>query len=497
MMRLSELASLMQFDMRGADVELNGMSLDSRTIKPGNVYLATKGAQTDGHDYIVSAINNGAVAVICEKNFDFQAVGVLGWVDENLKQHIAQLASNFYQNPTANISVTGITGTNGKTSISFYLMQMLKLLGSSCGQIGTLGLQLEGLIETTHNTTPDACTLQRFFAQAVEKGIKNIAMEVSSHALEQGRVDNIEFSIAIFSNLSHDHLDYHKTMDAYFEAKAALFKLPSLALVVINIDDEYGQMLIRTLAAYEYKIFSYSLKNDWADVYATNIKTKASGIAFNVVYKEHVFSVQTQLIGRFNISNILSVVAVLIGQGYELASICRLLPQVFPVKGRMEVVDNDKSILALVDYAHTPDALKNVLSASKEYVEQQKLSNEQAKLITVFGCGGDRDKAKRPLMAEVVEAASDLIVVTADNPRSELQANIAQDIAQGFQNNSYILIDDRKQAIEYAVDQAKQGDTILLAGKGHEEYQLIGRERRFFSDVNVLSQALAVGGSHV
>ena len=497
MMSLHHLACALNVGMQGEDVQLLGATLDSRKVQPGFLYIAMQGEVADGHDYISSAISRGAVAVVCERQSSFDQAGISGWVDINLRHCVSTLASTVYQHPSEQLNVIGITGTNGKTSVSYYLLQALRTLGHSCGQIGTLGLQLNDSIVPTINTTPDAFTLQQFFSDALREKVNYVAMEVSSHALDQGRVNDIDFSTAVFTNLTHDHLDYHETMDAYFEAKAALFKVSSLSAAVINVDDIYGQTLTRLLAAQDYTLLTYSLGFDWADVHAKNIQATQAGMSFDLIYKDEIVPVQTQLIGRFNVSNLLALVSVLLASNFSLKDIVQCLPNIQSVKGRMEVVTNDMSVMALVDYAHTPDALKNVLLASQDCVQLQRQKNPDAKLITVFGCGGDRDKEKRPLMAKMVEKYSDINVVTADNPRSELQSVIAEDIVKGFSSLNYVCIDDREKAIEYAVSQARVGDTILLAGKGHEDYQLVSGKTHFFSDVECLSSTLAMRAEHV
>ncbi len=502
MISLHALAKKMGVICVGKNIPLAGVTLDSRQVKAGYLYLAIKGSVADGHDYIGAAINNGAVAVVCENKNSLLASGLPGWSSALLKTEISRLASEVYQHPTEQLSVLGITGTNGKTSISYYLLQAIRALGDRCGQIGTLGLQLEDEVVITQNTTPDACTLQHFFSDALHSDTRFVAMEVSSHALDQGRVEGVNFSTAVFSNLTHDHLDYHISMDAYFEAKASLFKVQSLQAAVVNIDDKYGQALLRLLSGHEYKLLSYSMESEWADVYANNIRITAVGVSFDIRYKSKKYTIQTQLIGKFNISNLLAVVAVLLANNFKLEDIIQCLSSIKPVRGRMEIVENTQSILALVDYAHTPDALKNVLHAAQEYMFLQKEINPDAKLITVFGCGGDRDLTKRAVMGKVVETLSDITIVTADNPRSESQAVIAANIIEGFSTDQYVQIDDRKAAIQYAVDHANSGDVIVVAGKGHEDYQLIGDEVLFFSDAECLSSLLrskaqAPGGRHV
>jgi UDP-N-acetylmuramyl-tripeptide synthetase len=492
-MRLYDLAQSFNVEVSGADVEISGVALDSRAMSPGYLYLAVCGQVADGHDFIADAIQAGAVAVVAENSDRLTGFNVSGWCDPNLKQNVSRLASLCFDGPSRFLSIAGVTGTNGKTSITSYLMQAMQKLGHHCGQVGTLGLQIDQKLTSTANTTPDACTLQNYFKQAVDESLDFVAMEVSSHALEQGRVDDIAFNTAVFANLTHDHLDYHETMEAYFAAKCALFKVTTLESVAINIDDEYGQALTRLLSAQEYQMISYSLENDWADVYAYDLEQNNLGIKFKVQYRSSVADIQTQLIGRFNVSNLLAVASVLLANKVSWDDTVECLSRIKPVKGRMEVVNNSLDILALVDYAHTPDALKNVLLSCRECIASQCVKYPDSKLITVFGCGGDRDKAKRPLMAQVAEMLSDICVVTTDNPRFELQNDIVEQVISGFSAKDFIRIDDRAQAIKFAVEQAKEGDIILIAGKGHEDYQLLGSERLHFSDVECLSSLLNGG----
>ena len=486
-MLLSELANPFEVKIVGGDVNVLGIELDSRKVCPGYLYIAVNGQIADGHDYINEAINNGAVAVVCEEADVFKHLKISGWFDESLKYNISALASLYYGNPSQDLFVVGITGTNGKTSIASYLMQSMQMLGQRCGQVGTLGLQLDKKILPTVNTTPDALTLHEYFKQALDNQLQFVAMEVSSHALVQGRVAHVAFNTAVFANLTHDHLDYHQSMDAYFSAKALLFKMAALESAVINVDDEYGQALTRLLSAQDYQIITYSLENDWADLYAFDVEQNTSGIKFKIKYRSMLAEVQSQLIGRFNISNLLATAAVLLANNIDWENVIRCLELVTPVQGRMQVVENSANLLALVDYAHTPDALKNVLRSCREYIQSRSEKNTDAKLITVFGCGGDRDKAKRPLMASIAEQWSDVCVVTADNPRTESQDFIFNDIAKGFVKNDFVRVDGRAAAIQFAVEQAHSGDVILVAGKGHEEYQLLDGQQRYFSDVECLS----------
>jgi len=474
-----------------SDCSVTGLCLDSREVQAGDVYIAMQGEVSDGHAFIAQAIERGAMAIIMEKAEVFtkwQDQGVALVCIESLRQELSLIAARFFDFPSKDIRVAGVTGTNGKTSISFYTSQLYQLLGRPCAQIGTLGMQLGEYFIATQNTTPHAIALQSFIAEVRSKQADRLVMEVSSHALEQGRVDNIAIDVAVFTNLSHDHLDYHQTFEDYFQAKAKLFAVDSLQAAVINIDDEYGVKLKAQIQDKSYPLFTFSLADKQADLYVTDLALSIHGFTAVLHYRQESVAIQAPLIGAFNISNMLAAIAILLVDGVALQAIAKCLPNLQAVTGRMQVMMYAPALI-LVDYAHTPDALDNALSALQLY----KTDSEQ-NIITVFGCGGGRDKDKRGQMAEAVERLSDKVIVTADNPRNESVDAINQDICKGFKGDTYQVIADRKTAIQKAVRDCKANDIVLVAGKGHEDYQLINGQKHYFSDQEVLQEALIEKG---
>lgn len=480
------LSHLFEQAIIGPDIDVSGLALDSRKVQPNDVFLAYRGHAQNGHDYIAQAIEKGAAAVAVQEP---QYVGqhqASYVVVEDLPMQLGNIAARFYQNPSQQLNVVGVTGTNGKTSISHYIRQLLQLVGKPCAVIGTVGSYIGDKKLATNNTTPDALYLQQLFAECVEAGVDYVAMEVSSHALVQNRCQATHFKGAVFSNLSQDHLDYHKDLQDYFAAKKQLFAWPNLAWAVVNIDDDYGAALHREIAA-QLKVLSYSTRNQQADIYLDDIQYRAGCYHAQLWVKGKQYPLVSQLQGEFNLQNLLAALASVYALGVDIESVVAQLANVVAVAGRMQLVKNALQISAIVDFAHTPDALDNVLSNLKPLTTKR--------LIVVFGCGGDRDQAKRPLMAQAVERYADVIVVTSDNPRSEQPEKIIAEIAQGFASAAYYVISDRKQAIDFAVEQAQAGDIILVAGKGHEQYQIIGEVKHPFDDVAVLTSALKRKGA--
>lgn len=465
-----------------------GIKSDSRQVEQGDVFFAIKGIEQDGRGYIEQAINNGAVAVV------YEAIG-FNLVDKLIKQypfiefiaiadliqHISLIAGKFYGEPANSLRIVGVTGTNGKTSISQLIAQSLTLLGEPCGIIGTLGIGFWKSLEEGKQTTPDAMSIQKGLATLKQQGAKAVALEVSSHGLDQFRVTALPFKVAIFSNLTRDHLDYHGSLEAYAKTKAKLFAWSTLTMRVINKDDEFGQKLI---AQYQNKdVLSYSLENDTADIYCQSIVFDEQGVVAKLVTPYGIGTLKSRLIGRFNLSNLLAVVGSLLGFGYELAKVLAVLPELEGPEGRMQKLGGNHKPLVIVDYAHTPDALEQVLKALRPHVI--------GKLICVFGCGGNRDKGKRPLMAAIAEHLADEVIVTDDNPRHEDSVSIIDDITKGFKKPDTVnVIVNRQQAIASAITQANAEDIVLLAGKGHENYQEIAGVRHHFSDLEEANQVL-------
>jgi UDP-N-acetylmuramoyl-L-alanyl-D-glutamate--2,6-diaminopimelate ligase len=454
-----------------AGIQANHLTLDSREVTRNSIFVALKGYRVDGHDYIDDAIKNGASAVLCEHDSGLhRAVPVC--VINDLKNRLGELAHSFYGNATEQMIMVGITGTNGKTSTCQYVAQALDYLGKRCGIIGTNGQGLWGQLSETLNTTPDVIRLHSELHRQRAQGAQYCAMEVSSHGLDQSRVNGVHFSSAVFTNLSRDHLDYHKTMQAYGEAKWKLMSWPGLKNAIVNIDDEWAQSHLDQVKA--NSVWTYSIEQS-ADVFATSIRPNAAGIDATVETKLGTVELNLRLLGRFNLSNALAAFTVLLAEGIPINTAARVISNTHSVRGRMEMMRMSHAPAVVVDYAHTPDALTNALQACREHVS--------GRLGVIFGCGGDRDTGKRTQMAAAAEADADFIVVTDDNPRSEPSAQIIDQICSGFSGNArFDVIADRKQAIMRTLDRCEPNDVLLIAGKGHESYQEILGVKHNFSD---------------
>jgi UDP-N-acetylmuramoyl-L-alanyl-D-glutamate--2,6-diaminopimelate ligase len=482
--------SLFLNDLLELDLPLNphitGMSLDSHTVATGDVFFAIAGRYTHGEVYIDAALQRGAVAVVKETTENQTDVSVLVGLSgqipciamPNLAQRLGSYAAKFYGYPTRDMQIIGVTGTNGKTSITHFIAQILqKLTQQPCGLLGTLGYGVYGKLQTGLHTTPEAIRLQALFAQLHDQSVKTVVMEVSSHGLVQGRANATHFDIAVFSNLTRDHLDYHGTMRAYGEAKQILFHFPEVAAAVVNADDEFGQQLLQQLPA-RVRPLTYSLLHESSSVFA-QFQPLPSG------YKLHISSIWGNgefvlpLLGKFNIYNALAALTVLLQLGLPFAQVLAVFAQVSPVAGRMETLIFPQQPMVIIDYAHTPDALQKVLLAVRQHYTGQ--------LWCVFGCGGDRDRGKRALMGQIAQQYADHLVLTDDNPRHEASEAIIRDISMGCPHPTAI-IPQREQAILYALSAAKTGDAVVIAGKGHEDYQEINGQRLPFSDKAVVTK---------
>ncbi|MEQ6343042.1 MAG: UDP-N-acetylmuramoyl-L-alanyl-D-glutamate--2,6-diaminopimelate ligase [Gammaproteobacteria bacterium] len=477
-----------------SDREIQGLSMDSRKTRPGDLFLACAGQSQRGHDYIAAAIRAGAVAVAYEVDGEAAApplpehIPLFGVAE--LRQRAGFIAERFYGNPTRKLFVAGVTGTNGKTSCSQFLAQALNE-NAPCGVIGTLGNGLSGRLEAGTHTTPDAISLHALLADMLEKDAESVVMEVSSHGLEQGRVNGVAFDMAIFTNLSRDHLDYHGDMASYARAKRRLFEMPGLRYAVINADDLFGSELLQSMPS-SVKTISYSLagyaKGDEGGIPSRQTATKMNRVHGRVLHQDlhgleiHVITpwgegrFPSRLLGRFNASNLLAVLAALVLSGIDFLDALHKVSRIRPVAGRMECFGGkDGKPLVVVDYAHSPDALRQVLQALREHC--------RGALWVVFGCGGDRDRGKRPLMGEVAQRYADHVVLTDDNPRHEDADGIIAEIAAGLHEPGHVHVQrDRARAIAHVLKQAKEHDVVLVAGKGHEDYQIIGDDKRPFSD---------------
>jgi UDP-N-acetylmuramoyl-L-alanyl-D-glutamate--2,6-diaminopimelate ligase len=467
------------------------LALDSRELAYGDLFVALAGAKQHGLAHGEQAISNGACAVIFDPAGNGQQLAetlqrsvsapVPMIAVENLGLKLGELAARFYGDPSRFMTVIGITGTNGKTSCSQFLSQML----DDCGIIGTLGWGEWGNLNKTLNTTPDALAIQKILAELLKNKKRTVAMEVSSHGLEQGRVNGVAFKGAVFTNISRDHLDYHGTMDAYVQAKLALLKQPGLAFAVVNLDDGYSGQII-TAVPESVQLWNFSAKGRTSDsgesVHAENIVHKTEGIEFDAHYKGQVQQVKVPLFGDFNVENVLAVLTVMLAMDIPLAEAARKLAVIKPVDGRMERFGAETDPLVFVDYAHTPDALDKVLSSLRKHCKQA--------LWVVFGCGGNRDTGKRPQMGKIAEFWADHVVITDDNPRYENGLDIVNDILAGCKTAKIEVIQNREQAIQKVVASAAKDDCIVIAGKGHEQYQESNGVCVPFSDRQVVIDAL-------
>lgn len=465
---------------------VSGLSLDSRRMRPGYAFVALKGARGHGLDHATEAVASGAAAILWEPvpGLEPPALGVPAVAVEALSRKLGIIAARFHDDPSAALEVIGVTGTNGKTSCAHLLAQAL---APGCGLIGTLGYGFPGSLQTASLTTPDAITLQSRLAEMAALGAGHVVMEVSSHALAQHRVDGTRFAIAVFTNLSRDHLDYHGTMADYLAAKQRLFGWPTLQMAVINGADPACQTLRQSCPA-DCRQVLYGLSPE--DVRGASLWVAARRIRFHRTGLELAFDsswgaglVEAPLIGEFNAANLLAVVAVLLGRGMAISEVLSRLSRIRPVPGRMALHGGEGRPTVVVDYAHTPDALAKSLAACRRHVD--------GRLWCIFGCGGERDRGKRALMGQVAAELADQVVLTDDNPRGEDPGAIIEDILGGMPQGPRSVIHDRRAAIESVVAAAEAGDWVLVAGKGHERFQLRGLERLPFDDAEVVTAALS------
>lgn len=454
------------------NVEINGMELDSRQVKPGGLFFAVKGTVTDGHKFIPKALENGAVAVVCQDLPETMPEGVTFVKLENTEHAVGQIATDFYGDPTSKMKLVGVTGTNGKTTIATVLYNMFRRLGFKAGLLSTVCNYVDGQPIPTEHTTPDPITLNRLLAQMVEAGCQYAFMEVSSHAVAQNRIGGLRFAGGIFTNLTRDHLDYHKTFENYRDAKKAFFdNLPKDAFAITNADDKNGMVMVQNTKA---NVKTYSVKQ-MADFKAKIIECHFEGMYLEINGRE----VGVQFIGKFNVSNLLAVYGAAIMLGQKPEDVLVAMSEMKSVNGRFEAITAPKGFTAIVDYAHTPDALENVLNAIHDVLEGK------GQVITVCGAGGNRDKGKRPIMAQEAVRQSDRVIITSDNPRFEEPQDIINDMLAGLdeeQRKKVFSIVDRREAIRLACDIAQKGDVVLIAGKGHEDYQEIKGVKHHFDD---------------
>jgi UDP-N-acetylmuramoyl-L-alanyl-D-glutamate--2,6-diaminopimelate ligase len=480
---LSDLLEGLAFtELQGsADVEVANVVFDSRKVVPGSLFVAVRGTVVDGHDYMEKAVADGAVAIICE-DLPGHTVGETDFIMvQNSAAALGIVAANYYENPSQKLKLVGVTGTNGKTTTATLLYQLFRDLGYKCGLLSTVENQINGKIVPSTHTTPNPVALNELLNQMVEQGCDYCFMEVSSHAVAQHRIDGLTFAGGIFSNLTHDHLDYHKTFDSYLKAKKGFFDaLPKGAFALTNVDDKNGNVMLQNTKATKK---TYGLKN-MADFKVKVLENQFGGLLLNVDGEEVWF----KMVGSFNAYNLLAVYAAATLLGADRASVLTSLSKLSGAEGRFDYTIAPNKIIGIVDYAHTPDAVQNVLSTV------QDIRKGTEKVITVIGCGGDRDKTKRPVMAKTACDWSDKVILTSDNPRTEDPAQIIRDMEAGVDPSNQrktISITDRREAIKTAVHLAQPGDIIVLAGKGHEKYQEINGVKTHFDDKEELLNAFA------
>jgi UDP-N-acetylmuramoyl-L-alanyl-D-glutamate--2,6-diaminopimelate ligase len=479
---------------QSGDPDASGVEYDSRKVKPGRVFVAMRGESSDGNRFIDAAIKAGAVAVVTDSSTEKPRAGVAWAVVPHGRRALARVSANFYKKPADRIAVTGITGTNGKSTTAFLLESILTAGRRKNALIGTIEYHVAGKVLPASHTTPEALELNRILNDALGHGATDAVMEVSSHALAQERVYGVPFDVAVFTNLTRDHLDYHKTMEEYFASKRVLFEgcgTDAPRAAVLNIDDEYGAKL----ATLSRKRSAVVLKYGWeqGDFHVQKAESSPRGTRFEMVTPEGKISVLSPLIGRVNVYNILAGAAAGYARGCSIDAVALGVAELSCVPGRFQGVDCGQPFTVVVDYAHTDDALRNLTALAREFVSR---AGSKGRVLTLFGCGGDRDRAKRPLMGEAAGRGSDFVVLTSDNPRSEDPLSIINDALVGLQRSGakYTIEADRHKAIAFAIGEARVGDIVLLAGKGHEKVQVTREGSLSFDDVEVAREALRANG---
>jgi UDP-N-acetylmuramoyl-L-alanyl-D-glutamate--2,6-diaminopimelate ligase len=462
------------------NMEINGIVYDSRKVKKGNLFICVSGYAKDGHSYISDALQKGAAAFIVEKDVDIKGAAVIRV--NCSRSAMPHLASNFYGNPTQELRLVGITGTNGKTTTTYLIKSIMEANKQKTGLLGTISTLIGDKVYVSSRTTPEALDLQSLFKEMADSSIDYAVMEVSSHSLELGRVDGCDFRIGVFTNLTQDHLDFHKTIENYRNAKKKLFYMTKGANI-INIDDEHGRLIADEVKKLAVPLVTYGIDNK-ADIMAKNIDITSKGVTFTLVTPKYEEKLNIKIPGKFSVYNALAAAAVAYVENISGEVIREGLGKVDNVPGRSEIVNTDTPYTVIVDYAHTPDGLQNILASIKEYAK--------GRIITLFGCGGDRDKEKRPIMGEIAGRMSDYCIITSDNPRSEEPMDIINQVEAGIKSTScdYICIENRRDAIKFALKTAKPGDIVLLAGKGHETYQVLKDRTIPFDERDIVEELL-------
>lgn len=477
-MKLRELMEGLRVvgNRQALDTEVSGIAYDSRAVKPGDVFVCIKGYQTDGHKYAADAAAKGAAAIVACDTLNMSGVPVLYTPDTRLA--LAQMAKTFFGDPLKNIKLIGITGTNGKTTVTYLIKAILEAAGKKVGLIGTNQNMIGETVLPTERTTPESFELYQIFRQMADAGAEYVVMEVSSHALELHRVGGCEFAVAAFTNLTQDHLDFHGTMENYFAAKRKLFDLCENA--VVNIDDAYGARIAQECRC---NLLTYAAGKT-ASLQASNIEVTAKGVTYGLEYEGQMYGARVGIPGKFSVYNSLAALGCALALGFDIELCLDALGKAHGVKGRAEVVPTNTDYTVLIDYAHTPDGLENIISTVNAF--------KTARVITVFGCGGDRDRTKRPLMGAAAGRLSDFLVVTSDNPRTEDPEKIIDDIMPGVLESAcpYVRIENRREAIAYALSHAQPDDVIILAGKGHETYQILKDGTIHFDEREVVAGLL-------
>lgn len=478
-MRLSEILKGINVIESTADpdFEINDICYDSRNASPGELFVAVRGYESDGHRYIGAAAEKGAACVLCEEK---PSCGIPYILTDNSRLGLAIASSNYFGNPSSEMTMIGVTGTNGKTTTTSLIKSIIEQIShDKVGLIGTNNNMIGSEILHTERTTPESYELQKLFRLMADSGCRYVVMEVSSHALYLDRVGGITFDIGVFSNLTPDHLDFHKTMEEYGKAKALLFKKSRKG--IINLDDDYAGMMI---SAAECPVYTYSADKNEADLAAKNIVLKADGVSFAALTLGTLEKVWLGIPGMFSVYNGLAAMAVVINLGYNISDVAAALGNCKGVVGRAEVVPTGRDFTVIIDYAHTPDALENILKTVRGFAP--------GRIVVLFGCGGDRDKTKRPVMGKIAGDLADFAIVTSDNPRTEVPSAIIGDILAGMKDcrSPYEVIENRREAIGWALSHAQKDDIIILAGKGHETYQIIGKTKNHFDEREVVAEYL-------
>jgi len=470
-----KLKNLLVCDGKFNETEITGVTCDSRKVMEGYAFVCIEGTVSDGHLYAQKALDSGAAVIISQKDLGIENQILV----EDTRAVYAKMCAKWFGEPSKSLKLIGVTGTNGKTSVTYMIKKILETMGNKVGLIGTIQNMVCDEIISTKNTTPDAYELNSLFASMRDAGCTYAVMEVSSHALDQCRVYDLEFEVAIFTNLTQDHLDYHITMENYLDAKKKLFRMCKTA--VVNIDDEYAQKLIDGL---ECKVVTYSTGNN-ATFSAKAINYRPDSIEYELLSESILHHIKINTGGKFTVYNSLAAVCCALELGYEISEIAEAIALLKGVKGRVESVPCEKDFTIIIDYAHTPDGLKNILSTFREC--------EKNRVVALFGCGGDRDKTKRPIMGSIAARYADFVIVTSDNPRSEEPGEIIKDILVGLDGTPtpFKVIENRVEAIKYAIKNAQSGDIVVLAGKGHETYQILADETIHLDEREVVAEALA------